>query len=505
MKKNAKSIFLSYILFPLLLNACQVSSVTPSPGIQSTLPSEQGSDTYIPIFSITPSPINDLPDEPSNGPWLLIKDDTNPNQSLVLLDISTKKIKPISIPTDLTFSNLPKSLSPNTNKLILSNTPSDPLANQALYIFDYLNGEIEVDLPLSLLDVVDFSKIYTALPDEMKDLMNERNFGQWMISESATKSMNFFQWANNGESIYFSKPGKDGFTYLSQFDLSSRNNIRMESEPYFVEDVKASPDKSSLLVIKSLLTQVPDFSQRTVFVITENDELIHLSSPELQEGEIINFSWFDSDNILITIFDSFNFSYTKLSYFHLPDQQLYEITSLHYDQLIRFNEQSVLLRKDDIEARSQLDIFSLDGLVQSLVINENCTHAEPSPLPFCQIIITCEQNSYSIDDDFLIKQLARVQGRLFFSPENQFIISYQENSVDGQQSFFRILNSDFSLIREITVDSTRQVVWQPNSHGFLFLTLEGLFYVSIPNGEPILVYKSNTDDYRHLDFVWFVP
>ncbi|MCJ7694037.1 MAG: hypothetical protein MUO40_01285, partial [Anaerolineaceae bacterium] len=230
-----------------------------------------------------------------------------------------------------------------------------------------------------------------------------------------------------------------------------------------------------------------------------------LPIPEQQEGEIIELSWFDSDNILISIFNSLEFSYTQLGYFNLLDQQYREMTTSHFQKLIQLNEEVVLLSQDIQKKISQLDIYSLGNFSQTLVLDENCTQVHLSPLPCFNLIVTCKQNSYSLDNNFSITLLPEIQGELFFSPDNKFIIIDQTNSSDDQQSLLTLMNADFSSIREYHASSTRQVVWQPDSQGFLYLTLEGLYYVSLPNGEPTRVYEFNTDDYRYLDFIWIVP
>ncbi|MCJ7695269.1 MAG: hypothetical protein MUO40_07555, partial [Anaerolineaceae bacterium] len=318
---NVKSLFLTTILFLLLLNGCQISSIPPSLEQQSASPLTQGTLPNQPIRIITPSPINDQIDEESTGPGLLIKDDTNPDQLLWLLDISTQKIEPFTLPPDLTITSLSKGASPDKSNFVLTNLPSASLANHSLYIFNYQKNEIQVEIQLSPIEPVDFSKIYDSLADEIRTLMLDRNYGIWMLKESAANSMNSFHWAHDGNSVYHAETGLDGYTYLFQYDLITRKNNQLESQPYFLEAVKPSPDNSSLLVIKSLLTQVFDFPIKSAFVITENNELIQLPIPEQQEGEIIELSWFDSDNILISIFNSLEFSYTQLGYFNLLDQQ----------------------------------------------------------------------------------------------------------------------------------------------------------------------------------------
>ena len=52
-----------------------------------------------------------------------------------------------------------------------------------------------------------------------------------------------------------------------------------------------------------------------------------------------------------------------------------------------------------------------------------------------------------------------------------------------EKNSIKLLDTNFTLLRDIVLSDVRQIIWQPNSQGFLYLSMQGLFKVMLPNGE----------------------
>jgi len=499
-----KTKHLFIISLTIFLVSCRVDTVKV-PTLEVVEIENAQSESAQPINSTpTASPIlQTMPPILPEMPYLLFKVPTSKTNPLMLLELSTLTLFPFNLPEGTGINNLKDSISPDKSKLILRMTIRDETENEALLIYDLIENRTIIQLPITHTTTPIFLEMFKDQPITFQEQMQNQNLGYWNLEEGYLNSLGKFWWSPDSKTLYLTAQGDDGYTNLLQYDLIKGETIQLESEPFFIVSLQQLPYQDQLLVTKSPDPLLPNPPFKSIYLIdtqlNSNKIALPSSAPEI--------SWqFESINaaeLLVTSYDTARFAYRSIYLYDISTAAWELITDSPFTNYTYSNGVIHLLRNGDPQNPETIINHMLPkGEVPSTSIDENCSNIIVSPLECCPLIIFCQQRLLGLDLASNIIQLSPNQETLSFSPSNQMILTINSSDSTSQKASLNLWDSDFNLIREFNIAPVHQVIWQPDSKGFLFLTLSGLFHVSLPDGEPVLITSGFSDDYRYLDSVW---
>jgi len=494
-----KTKHLFIIFLTIFLVSCQVNTVK-EPTVEAI-----ETETSQPITFTSPSSptLQTMPPILQEMPYLLFKVPTSQTNPLMLLELSTLSLFPLNLPEGTEINNLKDSISPDTSKLILRTTIRDETENEILLIYDLIERNIIARLPITNTTSPNFIEMFKEQPITFQEQMQNQNLGYWNLEEGFLNSLGKFWWSPDSTTLYFTAQGDDGYTNLLQYDCIKRETTQLESGPFFIVSLQQLPYQDQFLVTKSPDPLLPNPPFKSIYLIdtqlNSNKIALPSSTPELSW----HFEWINAAELLVTSYDTARFAYRSVYLYDISTAAWKLITDSPFTNYAYSNGVIHILRNDDPQnPKTIINHILPNGEVSSTSIDENCSNIIVSPLDCCPLVVFCEQHLFGLDLASNIIQLSPNQESLSFSPSHQMILTINSSDSASQKAILNLWDSDFNLIREFNIAPVHQVIWQLDSKGFLFLTLSGLFHVSLPDGEPILITGGFSDDYRHLDSVW---
>ncbi len=94
--------------------------------------------------------------------------------------------------------------------------------------------------------------------------------------------------------------------------------------------------------------------------------------------------------------------------------------------------------------------------------------------------------------------------RVRFSPDHHWFVLYQD---PGGVPFSAIHGMDLysetdKLVRTIIETGSHPVIWRPDSTGFYYSTGKELYYLAVPDSQPVLIDQCQFDACRYNELVW---
>lgn len=496
-----KNYYLAFLLL-LFLTSCLVQPVTDGlEQIKTTVPTEIQSQTSTPELMKSPNIGNKI--FSLEDPLLLIHDNSSAEYPLFLLEISTAKPYPVNIPPNTSITSLGNALSPDKQFMVLVKKFTDDPFKKELLIYEILTGQISHEIHIEASSPFNPKEMFSLFPDDVQREFSTRNLGNWILNESLAGSLGIFRWSADSRFLYFSNSCEGGYSCLYRYDLSKKQVSQLEREFFFLEGIYPSPDESNLLIIKSPVPQLPDFQLVNVFVIDPSLAVMHIPPISSDLNLTYEYSWLDNQRLAITGFNIEDFTYSEVYQYSLNTKEFLLLANEPFSDLI-INDNGIFTMKFDQDSQStRVYIDSKEYQNKILNIPGECNNLMRSSIPGYTILVSCEQGLFCISPNYVLRKVADISGNILFSPDARFFIQYGSTDPSDGKDSIKLLDTSFTLLRDIVVSDIRQIIWQPDSQGFLFLSMQGLFKVKLPNGEPELLIRNNTDDYRHLDAVWF--
>jgi len=496
-----KKTLLAFTLL-LILTSCLVSQDTD--GLQqtpTTFPTENGSQTSTPDVLESPNIGNTF--FSLEGPLLLIHDNSSAENLIFLVDISTAKQYPVDIPIKTSITSLGNALSPDKRLMILVKKFTDDPFKKDLLIYEMLTGQIIHEIHVEASSQFDLKEMFSQFSKEVKREFSERNLGNWILNESLAGSLGMFRWSKDSRFLYYSNSCEGGYSCLFRYDLSTKQVSQLEREIYFLEGIYPSPDESSILVIKSPVPQLTEFPIVNVLVIDPSLAVMHIPPISSDLDLAYEYSWLDANSLIIVGFNVEDFIYSEIFRFSLNSKKSMLITNDPFSDFFISSIGILTMKFDQVTQSTRIFIGSEEHQNKIFTIPGECNDLLRSSIPGYAVIASCDQGLFGIGPTYVLSKIGDISGNLVFSPSSRFSILYTSPDLTDGNNTIKLLDKDFSLLLEIMVPDVRQIIWLPDSQGFLYLSMQGLFRVMFPGGEPELLIQNNTDDYRHLDAVWY--
>lgn len=496
-----KNYSLAFLLL-LFLTSCLVHPVTDGlEQTQTTLPTEIRSQTSTSELMVSPNigaVIISL-----EGPLLLIHDNSSNKNPIFLLDISTGLQYPMNIPVNTSIPSLSKALSPDKQLMVLVQKFNDDPFKKDLLIYEILTGQISHEIHVEASSPFNPKEMFSLFPDDVQREFSTRNLGNWILDDSFAGSLGIFRWSADSRFLYFSNSCEGGFSCLYRYDLSTKQVSQLEREIFFLEGIYPSPDGTNILLIKSPVPQLPDFHLINVFVINPSLAVTYTPSISSDLNLTYEYYWMDNQRIAITGFNIEDFTYSEIYQYSLNSKEFLLLAKEPFSDFLITDNGIFTMKFDQDSQTTRVYIGSKEDQNKIMNIPGECSNLMRSSIPGYTILASCEQGLFGISPNYVLSKFADISGNILFSPDAQFFIQYGSSVSPDSKDSIKLLDTNFTLLRDIEVSDVRQIIWQPDSKGFLYLSMQGLFKVKLPNGEPELLIRNNTDDYRNLDAVWF--
>lgn len=442
-----------------------------------TLPPIQ-TETATQTAAITPSP---PPKE--DGPWLLYpgKDGT----SLHAYDLDAGIDTLLELPPLVNLTDLSDGLSPDENLLLLRAGREEILDELGLYaIKNPLEGVTQISPLLSIF--------------LQRDIVNkiDENAPQALLAVSQDHGI---AWSNDGQLVAFTAGLDGGLSDIYLYDLSNKTIERMTSRHWQNLLPFWSPNNNWLIFQETYaLSQQTGWKPAAVFDVSlatfPNSRVLYTPSED-SLGEVM-VDWINEE-----IFLSYSRSTAGGFDLRLVDVKieknalLYEanFSSVAFDPLN--NTIALLIDNQDAAdnslspgiytAKNEGEMLTrlLFGNYSSLVWSEEG-----------QLFSATGTNGITLfDKDGVVLNLLNEQS-LAFSPGKNWLLAWNNS---GAKPGLRLYTAQGALLQTITEMPINQIIWQPDSKGFFIVTPDGLYHVSFPLLNPVMI---NEDIYQGQDF-----
>jgi WD40 repeat protein len=481
MKCHLKLLVICLVLF-LSIAGCDEESPIGKPA-STTIP--QAAQTP----SMTASPATEEIHE-SDGPFLLLQTDFHTYQ---VIDFSLGTITPFSLPDSDEKYNLASSLSPDGTRIILHTSTGE------VQIMDLRTGNIihtyELE-PVSDSSRFQLEQAIAAALDTVPGLGYSKEEMQAAVESAYIESIRNIQWYQDEEHLHFISAGSGSSTQLCLGDLLTGEQIQLENLPGLVQSVWVSPDGNYILLKKGFLFEPGAWQDDRYYVLTTSSgEAQLITLPEDVENP--SLSWLTSQSIGIihqTVITG-GVNYSLLDILSMETRQVIEDA---FTIIRPYSGKLLSLQQHQEDHTTSLSLFDFDGkTLQSITLDNLCT----LKTVFNQkIILNCETESLTLDEDLQATAFGDAVFLLAPAPDKHASIL-----VTRSGSVF-LLDAALESEQTLTLDGNPlEILWLPDSSGFLYRTLGELYYHNLASGENLLLLTSDLfGDYTNLNAVWII-
>ena len=438
-------------------------------------------------------------------PVLMIHNNAISPKDLTLLDAATGDTFQVNLPQNTRITNLNNSVSPNQEHLALIEQVPGNSTQKRLIIYDLLKDAILWQSDIAIPERFVPAQVFSELPADEQSELKTRNLGAWVLQESLGLSLGTFRWSRDSQSLYFANYCNDGFACLLRYDLGSDRPIQLEAGSGYFDSIRQSPDGSKLLIVKSVVPQLPDFPLTQPAILDKDGNASLLPKGESILNTHIEYEWSSNNEVIRTYFDFTQMRYLSLERINLSSNQVETLASQPFDDYLLKEGMLYLLALNAPGTQTNVKVSEKEKPDTLLTIEDKCSKLSPSSLPNYSAYVACENGLYGISPEIEAILLLPMDGNFSFSPDSQRIVTYAFVGMEDNQPNLSFFDNNFSLLCRIPGQDVRQVIWFPNSQGLLYLNPQGLYRVNPMDCIPHLVLHNTSDDYRHLDALWYSP
>jgi hypothetical protein len=475
------------LLLLLALTGCttvQQDQLIPvdTPGLSPTATYlTQASPTPTPLPAVTPT----LSFSSLKDTLLLIQTGYDEYQ---YLDPKSQTSIPIELPiTDPQF-RLGANLSPSGTQLFIQQEDRTAL------IFDLMTSKVS--------NIYDFNRPALFNPEmafiEARHYLNEEDFSdvylRELIQQAYQESKEIIRWFQS-DRYHLSVHDTDSIsTNLFLEDHQTGERTQLEDQPRLVKDFRIGPDGNQILLQKGFVF-VPGVWQDDRYYLLDLDLQTVRPIPLPEDAINPAVTWFDQGSLQVIHHIGF-MGGTHLSLIDTATMAATQIIQGDFSDLRRFGEHLLVFQRNSIENITALEILSPIGVsISTLEIQDTCFYHTALG---SAIVLNCEQSSIIVDQDLNIQHLGDRISIFSPAPDRNSIISVSQNEQIG------LLDSEMQWQAELHLEGTPlEIVWLPDSSGFLYRPRGELFYYDLTEAKSCLLLKSDIfSDYTNINAIW---
>lgn len=439
----------------------------------------------LPTSAATPtlSPIPKL-----EGPLLLVQTDVD---AYHILDIASQTSVPFSPPIGSREISLAKNLSPSKSRMLFT-TPSDDIL-----ILTFHSGEIYT-LPKSPSEPSEFNfeqaavQVQQALPE-----LNYTDLGiQAALHNTLTTSTGIISWFDSDQHLLTVAIGSESSTNLALLDVETGERTQLESAPALVEAFWISPDRQRILLKKGFLIEPGIWQDDQYYVINLEEDTVK-TVPLPENSDYPSVFWFSSEQLGI-FHQLAPVGGVGFSLVDADSMQTTPVLSEPFTGISSFKDNLISLHVNQEKLTTEVSLRRQTGeVIDSIKLTGACslfTFVDAD-----RFLLNCEEQSLLIDGDTLQYSPFKDPLLLFSrSPNRESILLTTRNQESNLIDPTLTKETQLSLMGEVL-----QVLWLPDSSGFLYRSADHIYLYQIANHSSHLLFTASFfRDYRNLNAVW---
>ncbi len=513
-EQRLKIAFLIFLIIVFFISACddkQTVTLEPVPPTLSTSEPAATSSSTLPSPTATPTQETILETGvtqsygdwmKSDGPYLLLEINFG---EYAVLDMETLTLTPFTPPIPAINHSLSWGISPSGEKMIWENNSWMVITDLAsgIRVTEFLYDDFDTSLQPALMKEA-FLAAYpeTGLSEEdiMTAMQNQANSWQgkdgWYLEDRYRLSV---------------LPCSKTATCLFLEDNQTGTRTQLKDQPGLVRFWTLAPGGQNILIKKdyvglidisiSRLYSEPEIWQDDHFYLIDmtTQQTTEIPLPEdIDEPAVY---WINADLIGIShqhqIVDSQGFS--------LFDPAIGEtrlITSESFDIVWSTNDHLLVLDSDPDQIITTLDFLDLEGeKIKQTEVDDLCFYLYSSQY-LGQPLLSCETFIYQIDDQLNLQKYVRSIELIEVSPDQNWVIYTLRRSDD----YFIENRTTGESINVPIPERPLEIIWRPDSAGFLYRSLTALYYYDLGAGKDTFITSlRDMGDYTNLNAVWISP
>ena len=488
---------LPLILIATLIGSCtsapaSLTPPTPATATQAIVPSETPTPTQTEIPTVTP-----YPPLQTDGPYLLF---TYDNKSFTVMDADGSGRKQFQLPNDGYIWDLDKSVSPDGKWIVYFTGSTDEPYDLALNIYDLSDGSSQLisnliapGFPDNLMPVtktVWFTEFDT-------DCSNDPACQLRAVENSFYEGIRGFGWSSDSKNLAFISQIDGPSSDLYVYDINKVSIRRITNEIENLQLISWVPDGKNILYESIQPGAV--YSKRYLHVVNPNLE--YLQQPNAIDGGVFWFAigWIDKNSYLIASGGE-GAPPQNLRFINTDTRLVKEIWSEEAIYIsINYENNLLVLTQDEFTNAEGVYVVSMDGNYTK-ISNTPYYLFNQQDIPDLYFGLELKKDEYkqlvAIYPDssvFLFPNEVRYSSPVA-SPDKKFIIIQSEIGLE-------LYSHDLQLIRSWEYYQSK-IIWNHNSKAIFMYDNDRLFYLPLPNGEPILVDICTSHKCYLFNFIW---
>lgn len=496
-------------LIPLLILLCLLGSCAPTPAAPTSTPTATISPTRTPRPTQTSIPTaTPYPPLQTEGPYLLF---TYDNKNFTIMDADGSGRRQFQLPNDGYISVLQYSVSPDKKWLAyFTGSIKEPydvalnLLNLSEDTSHLISNLLASNFPENLEPIID-AMVLGDPPVYDSNCFESPDCRKSLVQRELVNSIYSFSWSPDSQFIAFTaqidEPSSD--IYIYSVEDATIRQLTHESENIYWMDW-APNGKKILFEISSTpgggyegrTLHITDLEGKTIFVDNENLYYEHWG----ESGWLTDALYlFDHPN------DTGKPPIYNLMIVNTDTGQLKEIWPYSLDTYAVNTETKtiVLMHRNHrtqnptvpegvymVYPRGEYKKISDIGILFNLMEGQ-----KPYPI-FAQ---DYNGQIYSISNNGSINALPWANDRVpWISPDGKWLLFPEDNEI-------ALYTEAYQPIKSWSID-VPGVIWRPDSLGLFMFTNKYLYYLSIPNGDPVVVDTYPQEDcsvqYCRFQYVW---
>ena len=481
------------ILFPILLTSCgRGIANTVIPNTLTVTPSKTAisTSTLVPTSTVTP-----FPPLSGNPPYLMLRD----VQSLFLYDNDGRGRQIIQLPLDgHVFSPLKTIVSPDGQWLVfytgsIGNTGYDEKLPVTLNLINLTDGtirkvaDIVTDGYQQKLEEVAIN-LKMLFPDFYKPL-DDRDWVSSSVISEFTWRIYSVAWSPDGQYLAFAGQidGLSSDVYL--YDIGSNTIQRVNDDLQSVYGIEWSPDGKYIVFENSHPGYV--YTGSSLYAVMPSEKTVKDPRPLQYSTWWSIKGWLSSDQLLISE-GTDTAGDLDLKILNINNGQFKHLWEDSFgDYSIDNINQVILLNSSDFTEDEYMGIYfvGFDGekekILDGLYYFDLIFRGEKKHRFLASGVSIFAENKINgvvgVAFDGTITLLSQIRDRkIRISPDYAWMTIYNDEEIN-------LYDQHDELVRTFPLPNVYQVLWHPDSKGIFYSSGKELYYLSVPNGEPLII------------------
>ena len=488
-KDSMNKPLLLFLLVIFIIGSCVPAPASPTQLLSATV---RPTRTPRPIQTTIPT-VTPYPPLQTDGPYLLF---TYDNKNFTIMDADGSGRKQFQLPDDGYVHDLPKAVPANGKWLAYFTGSTNEPFDLALNLF---NLENETSFPIANLFAQNFPQNLELVKTlKFDDCIDNTECKISSFKFSLIDGIKSLEWSPDGQHLAFAAQIDDPSSDIYVFSIENKTTIRLTNEPENIFRIIWSPNGQKVLYNTSI--EGGGFSTSTVWHLADFT-ITTLQNPEVlsEEKPWRSLGWFNEDLYFIsTAIDSP--VYIDTGYIDIDSKEIKIIWPHIAESMILDSKNNRIILSfmpyevNNPEITAGTYLLSFGGSTRKI---SDEIHIFFDKQDFSEAYFAVVQSGLvRISSDGNITYVAENTPKIktvSISPNNKWTLVAREKVLELFSENLKLANSwDMNF---------NKIAWNPTSIG-VFLNWKGnLYYLSIPDGEPILIDTCTTQD-CFFNYIW---